>query len=161
MTKPVGSTVTIRPALLSDLETLVAIDAACFPPGIPYSAAEFRYLLRSRGVLTLIAEIGSPPRIAGFTCLGTKPGKNSALRGELITIDILPQFQRQGTGAALYLELERRFRAANGSYIQLHVAVDNEAAQQFYRHFGYRVVVRVPRYYLNRLDAWKMEKSLR
>lgn len=149
--------VAIRPACLSDLDVLVAIDNECFPTGIAYPSEEIATLLRSRSVRTVIAErIGT---VAGFAALGWLGRPNSL--GELITIDVLSQFRQQRIGYRLHGDLENWLRERGGAGIQLHVAVDNVAAIHFYERMGYRSVARVSRYYLQRVDAWRMEKRLR
>jgi len=42
----------------------------------------------------------------------------------------------------------------------LEVAVDNDAAQAFYQRHGFVRTGRIPGYYLGRIDALVMEKSL-
>ena len=161
MSLPDDSSISIRPAVLRDLERLVAIDAHCFPPGIAYPSQEIAALLRSRSVLTIVAERRREGRtaVAGFAALGWSARRGSR-HGELITIDVLPEFRREGTGWRLHGELEQRLRAGRGVSIQLHVSVANAAALNFYRRLGYRVLARIPQYYLGTIDAWRMEKLL-
>lgn len=151
------STIAIRPAGMADLDALVAIDNECFPAGIAYPLEEISLLIDSRSVRTVVAESGGT--IAGFASLGWLGRSNS--QGELITIDVLPQFRQQRIGCRLHGDLENWLRERGGAGIQLHVAVDNVAAIHFYERMGYRSVARVPRYYLQRVDAWRMEKRLR
>jgi ribosomal-protein-alanine N-acetyltransferase len=161
MTGPDASSLRIRPALLSDLEALTVIDRQCFSVGIAWPREELAALLSSESILTLVAEHSR--EVAGFTCLGWKRPRHSAvtpLQGELVTIDVLPQWQRKGIGEKLYRALEQEFHARGGVSIELHVAVDNQAAIAFYQRLRYQVIGHVPRYYLNSLDAWRMKKSL-
>lgn len=163
----------VRPAASQDLNALVAIDALCFSTGIAYPRAEMAALLHSSSVLTLVAE--SSTAIAGFAALGIYPAplpaspsrrgaqpaqSSAAIHGELITIDVLPQFRRRRVGWQLHRALEDWLRAGSGTHIELHVAVDNAGAIRFYRQLGYSVMERVPRYYMAALDAWRMEKAL-
>jgi ribosomal-protein-alanine N-acetyltransferase len=166
MTQPDSTALVVRPAVSLDLARLVAIDALCFSAGIAYPRAELAALLCAPSVLTLVAESSS--KIAGFAALGIRPaphlssaGRASAApEGELITIDVHPEFRRQGVGGQLHHALEDWLRAAEGNSIELHVAVDNTGALQFYKKLGYIITKRVPRYYLRTLDAWHMEKNL-
>ncbi len=158
---PDASTVAMRPAVLDDLEVLAAIDACCFPPGIVYPKKEIAYLLRAPAVLTLVAERSR--EILGFASLrilqrrGLRQGSR---RGELITIDVLPEFRRERVGSQLHHALEDWLRAGGGTGIELHVAVSNTAAIGFYQRLGYSVIARVPDYYLESLDAFRMEKLI-
>ncbi len=136
---------------------LVAIDAACFPAEIAYPRNEIASLLRTSTVFTLVAECG--PSIVGFAALGLVQHRGP-WRGELITIDVLPRFRRKGLGAQMHNELEKWLRVGDGASIELHVAVTNLAALHFYKQLGYRVLARIPHYYPNAIDAWRMKKSL-
>ena len=149
---------TMRPAILRDLDALTAIDALCFPPGIAYPREEIAALLRMRSAITLVAERSSV--IAGFASLRLLPPRHSSQRGELITIEVLPEFRRTRIGWQLHQALEDWLRAAAGTHIELHVAVSNTAAIHFYQRLGYKLIARVPRYYLETIDAWRMEKTV-
>jgi ribosomal-protein-alanine N-acetyltransferase len=157
MAPPDEFPVAIRPAVLQDLDTLIEIDTACFPAGIAYPREEIAALLIATPVLTIVAE--KAEAIAGFAALGWSR-RRGARHGELITIDVLPQFRREGVGWRLHGELESWLRAGGGASIQLHVSIVNTAAINFYQRLGYRTVARIPRYYLDSIDAWRMEKAL-
>ena len=157
MTLPDASSVAMRPAVLQDVDALVAIDAACFPTEIAYPREEITSLLRTSTVLTLVAECGSS--IVGFATLGLLQHCGHRC-GELITIDVLPQFRRKGLGAQMHNELEKWLRAGGGASMDLHVAVTNLAALHFYQGLGYRILARIPHYYPNATDAWRMRKNL-
>lgn len=161
MTLPDESSIAMRPAVLQDLDALVTIDAQCFPIGIAYPEEEIAALLRARSVLMIVAERAVEERrtIAGFAALGLLPRRGSR-HGELITIDVLRQFRREGVGWQLHRELEGWLRAGGGTSIQLHVSVDNTGALEFYKRLGYHVLTRIPQYYLHAVDAWQMEKLL-
>lgn len=161
MIMPDASFVAMRPAVLKDLDVLAAIDARCFPAGIAYSKKEIASLLCASTALTMVAE--RSPTIVGFASLRLLQQRHfsrRAQRGELVTIDVLPEFQREGVGQQLHQALEDWLCARQGSSIELHVAIDNTAALRFYEHLGYRIIERVPQYYLETIDAWRMEKNL-
>ncbi|HWF66330.1 MAG TPA: N-acetyltransferase [Acidobacteriaceae bacterium] len=161
MTPPDASSLVMRPAVPQDLNALLAIDNLCFPPGIAYPRHEIAILLRAPAVVTIAALL--PQGIVGFASMGFKQLRHLAqmqLRAELITIDVLPEFRRLHVGWRLHQALEEQCRIQNGKNIALHVAVENAAAIAFYQGLDYRVVERVPHYYLDSIDAWRMEKSL-
>jgi ribosomal-protein-alanine N-acetyltransferase len=160
-TMPDASPFAMRPAVLNDLDALAAIDARCFPSGIVYPIEEIASLLRATTVLTLVVERSD--QIVGFASLRLLPRsrfRDQSPRGELITIDVLPEFRRERVGWQLHRELEDWLRAGGGTSIELHVAVSNAAAISFYQRLGYSVIARVPNYYLKTLDALRMEKVL-
>jgi len=161
MTLPATSPFLIRPAVMRDADALTAIDALCFPAGIAYPRDEIVFLLRNPTITTVVAEHSAA--IAGFAALQRRQHSRSCPNsryGELVTIEVLPQFRRQMLGAQLYQTLEASLSAWGGSRMQLHVSVDNRAALAFYRCLGYRIVDRAPGYYLETIDAWQMEKNL-
>ena len=149
----------VRPAVLQDLDTLAAIDALCFPPGIAYPREEIEFLLVNPAILTLVAERSGV--ILGFAALERRRrSRRNARYGELVTIEVLPEFRGQSIGVALYRTLETRLVGWGGSSIHLHVSVENADAFAFYRRLGFRVIDRAPKYYLHKIDAWQMEKNL-
>ncbi|WP_158748462.1 N-acetyltransferase [Acidobacterium sp. S8] len=139
----------------TDLETLYRIDQVCFPLGIAYSKSELRYYLWHPKAFTAVAE--GPEGIAGF-CTGQSYLKDGTRAGHIITIDVLPEARRQGTGRLLFCAVEEHFRKEAVDSIHLEVATDNEAAQKFYSAMGYERIGRIPGYYNGKLDAVVMEK---
>lgn len=159
MTKLPEGSFSIRPAVSQDLDALAAIDALCFPPGIAYPREEIAFLLLNPTVITLVAERSGV--IVGLAALERRRRTRQAARyGELVTIEVLPELRRESIGGALYHCLEALLREWGGSSIHLHVSVENSAAFHFYQRLGFRVIDRVPKYYLRRIDAWQMEKDL-
>jgi len=159
MTKLPEASFSIRPAVWQDLDALAAIDARCFPPGIAYPREEIAFLLLNPTVITLVAERSGV--IVGLAALERRRRTRQAARyGELVTIEVLPEFRRESVGNALYQALEARLRDWRGGSIHLHVSVENPAAVAFYQRRGFRVIDRVPKYYVRSIDAWQMEKDL-
>jgi ribosomal-protein-alanine N-acetyltransferase len=159
MTRLPEGSVSIRPAVAHDLDALAAIDALCFPPGIAYPREEIEFLLLNPTVITLVAERSGT--IVGLAALERRRRtRQSARYGELVTIEVLPEFRGESIGVALYRTLESHLRDWGGNRIHLHVSIENDTAVAFYQRLGFRVVDRVPQYYLRRIDAWQMEKDL-
>lgn len=159
MTKLPEGLFSIRPAVSQDLDALAAVDALCFPPGIAYPAEEIAFLLLNPTVITLIAERSGV--VVGLAALERRRRTRQTARyGELVTIEVLPEYRRGSVGGALYQALESRLRDWGGCSIYLHVSIENAAALAFYQRFGFRVIDRVPKYYLRSIDAWRMEKDL-
>lgn len=148
---------TIRDARPEDLRELYALDQACFAPGIAYSRAELAYFLRYPGNFGLLAE--GAEGISGFAIAGTLLRQGRRL-GRLITIDVRAADRRKGVGQLLLESVEARLRERGAVILILEVAVDNAAAQSFYRRNGFQATGRIPGYYLNRIDALTMEKAL-
>ena len=149
----------IREARAEDFDELYALDQACFAPGISWSKAELGYFLKYPKNFALVAE-AEPGQIAGFAIAGTLR-RQGALLGRLITLDVQAEMRRRRVGGDLLRAAEGRLRAAGATALVLEVAVDNGSAQAFYRRQGFAETGRIRGYYLGRIDALTMEKSLR
>ncbi len=161
MKQPDVSSCEIRPAVFSDCETLVGIDARCFPAGIAYDGEEIAALLRAPNALTVVAE--QTHAVAGFASAHYRKrtrGGRVEIHGELITIDVLPEARRSHVGSRLYARLEAWLRTRQAVVLELHVAVANDSALGLYHRHGFQAIERVPRYYPESMDAWRMSKSL-
>lgn len=148
----------LRDARPGDFNALYALDQACFAPGIAWSKAEMLYFLKHGSNFAIVAE-GEGTAIAGFAIVGTFRRRGAAM-GRLITIDVHADARRKGLGNALMAAVEEKLRAAGATVIVLEVAVDNAPAQVFYERHGFIRTGRIPGYYLGRIDALAMEKSL-
>jgi ribosomal-protein-alanine N-acetyltransferase len=159
MTKLPEGSFSIRPAVSQDVDALARIDALCFPPGIAYPREEIAFLLLNPTIITLVAERSGV--IIGLAALERRRRTRQASRyGELVTIEVLPEYRRESIGDALYHRLEADLRGWGGSSLYLHVSVENGDAVAFYQRLGFRVIDRVAKYYLRKIDAWRMEKDL-
>jgi len=147
---------TIRPAQADDLDRLYEIDAACFSAGIAYPREYLSSLLCSPTSIARVAVIEG--RIVGFAVLEVRQPALKIM-GELVTIDVLEEARRQGVGQLLHASVERAVSHRGGNKIRLQVSVENESAIRFYEQLGYRTRGRIPRYYLDKIDAWWMEKK--
>ncbi|MGB6111141.1 MAG: N-acetyltransferase [Acidobacteriaceae bacterium] len=159
MTKPPEGSLSIRPAVSQDLDVLARIDVLCFPPGIAYPREEIAFLLLNPTVINLVAERAGV--IVGLAALERRRRTRQTARyGELVTIEVLPEYRRESIGGALYHRLEADLREWGGSSIHLHVSVENGDAVVFYQRLGFCIVDRVQNYYLRKIDAWRMQKEL-
>lgn len=92
MKLPEGSSFSIRPAVMRDLDTLAAIDAVCFPTGIAYPREEILFLLLNPTIMIVVAECAGI--IIGFAALERRRRtRKNARNGELVTIEVLPEFR--------------------------------------------------------------------
>ncbi|HEY4741156.1 MAG TPA: N-acetyltransferase [Candidatus Acidoferrales bacterium] len=141
---------TFRP---EDFETLYEIDQVCYPPEIAYSRRELRWYLRLPGAEGIIGERDA--QIAGFLL-----SANWEQVGHIITIDVLEQFRRLGTGSALVRESEARLARQGVTKIEIETAVNNPAAIAFWNKHGYISHGILKNYYPGGLSAYAMIKSL-
>jgi ribosomal protein S18 acetylase RimI-like enzyme len=144
----------LRPFRSCDLETLCAIDQACFPPGISYSREELGSFIAHRSSRTWVAEEGGD--IVGFLIADRQPRKV----GHIVTIDVVEPSRRRGVGSKLMDAAEQWAWEQGLRLIYLETAEDNLEAQRFYMARGYRRSRKVENYYRNGLAAWVMMKRL-
>jgi ribosomal-protein-alanine N-acetyltransferase len=155
---PIDSkTFRLREYLPADLETLYQIDQACYPRGIAYSRRMLRWYLSRRGALCIVAQGtgADEATVPGFII-----AEAHGAEGYIVTIDVLGAYRRSGVGTALLQETERRLAATGVEYVELQTATNNEAGVAFWRRHGYRDVGIAPGYYLGRIDAYLMKKTL-
>jgi ribosomal-protein-alanine N-acetyltransferase len=144
----------LRDIRSSDLEALYALDQICFDSGIAYSRSELKQILGSASDCGVIAE--SEGGIAGFAA-GYVSARGA---GHVVTLDVSPEFRRQGVGRALFDDLLERMRREGAREIRLEVEVENAPALAFYKTFGFRRSRRLIDYYGRGRAAWEMKKKL-
>ena len=143
----------IRDYKPADFDRLYEIDHAAFTEEIAYSHLELQFYLRSPKCRTLIAEQNG--EIVGFVIGCNDPRK----MGHIITIDVMPDRQRQQIGSRLLAEVERWLWQRGAEVIYLETPVDDAGAQGFYDKHGYFVLERIEGYYNDSLDAFVMMKT--
>ncbi len=134
----------LSPALLREL---TAIEYQCYPPKTRYNRATITQFLSWPGSLLVCARKGS--ELAGFQI------SNIAI-GQLITLDVAPQYQRQGIGSAILSRTLEEFRLQNVPAARCEIAVDNAPSILLHEKFGFQAVGIIPEYYENRADALVM-----
>jgi ribosomal-protein-alanine acetyltransferase len=147
--------ISIRRGTKRDLNKLISIEEKCFDSD-RFRPTHMRYLLWRPDSVVFIAEI-SKNAVGFIIAVCRKGGK----RARIHTIDVLPEFRRQGIGAALLAEIERTAIERGAEKIALEVRADNFGAKKMYRNCGYEIDHMVAGYYQDGMDALKMEKILR
>jgi ribosomal protein S18 acetylase RimI-like enzyme len=143
----------IRDYKPADFDRLYEIDHAAFTEEIAYSHLELQFYLRSPKCRTLIAE--DDGEIVGFVTGCNDPRQ----MGHIITIDVMPDRQRQQVGSRLLREIESWLWQRGADVIYLETPVDDAGAQGFYDKHGYFVLERIEGYYNESLDAFVMMKT--
>ncbi|MGH9405685.1 MAG: GNAT family N-acetyltransferase [Terriglobia bacterium] len=139
----------------ADLQTLHEIDSACFAPGISYSLGELRAFISHPRAKTWVAVEGG--EAVGFAVAQ----RVSAQETHVITIDVVAEMRRRGTGSELMEAVERWALQLKCRVISLETAEDNAGAQAFYARRGYQKFRLIKGYYGNGTAAWGMLKALR
>ena len=150
--------VRLRSFVPDDLSALYALDQICFRKGVSYSIEEMAIITGGTRSTTLIADTDTLD-MAGF-CVVHRERKSDSTLGHVITIDVHPQARKQGVGRSLMAMLLCKARDDGVRHCVLEVAVDDPGAQVFYERLGYHVTSLFRGYYMGRLDALMMEKTL-
>lgn len=145
---------TLRPYAASDFTALYELDRDCYPPGIAYSQYMLRWYLRAPGAICLLSE-SSSKEIQGFILVEAEPP-----RGHIITLDVAESARRHGLGTQLTSAAESAMAERGVATVELETRADDSIAIAFWQSRGYRAVGRIPRYYLDRIDAHVMRKTL-
>jgi ribosomal-protein-alanine N-acetyltransferase len=139
-----------------DFEAAYRLDKSCYPPGIAYSRYALREFLSASGSRAWIAE-EEQEALSGLVIVR----HIGRARAHVITLDIREDRRRQGLGSRLLATAEEWLRERGVRRVRLETAVSNEPAVAFWQKAGYQVVGTLLKYYLDRDDAYRMEKELR
>lgn len=151
------SRIALRAFHAKDLPELLRLDARCFPPLISYTRAELQFFVRHPRSTTTVAELDG--QIAGFCVVDWKLESGRKI-GHFITIDVAPELRRGGLGRRLMQMGEANLAAMGCIAITLEVAANNQGAQAFYEHLGYRQMGGIPGYYADGTNGLVMRKTL-
>ena len=144
------SQVTIEKATWRDLNALRHIERLCFPKDA-WPLWDLIGVLSLPNVVRLKAIVMG--EIVGFIAGDIRPSQRMAW---IATIAVLPDYRRQGIGAALLEACEKQLTVPN---IQLSVRASNQAAINLYQSFGYQQTDMWPAYYQGGEDALVMTKK--
>jgi ribosomal-protein-alanine N-acetyltransferase len=145
----------IETASIRHLDMLYEIEKACFKEEA-FSRQQIANLLGDYNSISLVAiEDG---RIVGFI-IGAIYVERKALGGHVLTIDVLPRYQRKGVGLRLMQAIERIFVEKDVKTCHLEVREDNLKALGLYEKVGYEKTRRLKSYY-GRADGLYLRKSL-
>jgi ribosomal-protein-alanine N-acetyltransferase len=135
--------VSIEDAVLKDLDRLYEIETECFGEEA-FTKVQIAQLLRSYNSIGLVARVEG--QIVGFA-IGDIYVDGRVLQGHICTIEVLPNFRRQGLGEKLLQEIEAIFRQKKVRASALEVREDNIPAIWLYRKLGYDTIGRLKNYY--------------
>lgn len=144
----------LRPAEADDLLGLMVLESRAFV-GDRLSRRSWRHLLKSRSARVLVAEHAGS--VVGAAVLLLRQGARTA---RLYSLARLPAPELRGLGQRLLIEVEGMATAAGAERFRLEVRCDNTDALRLYERSGYRTVARLPGYYADGGDGWRMEKPL-
>lgn len=144
----------IRPADVSDIPALVALEERCFTTD-RLSRRQFRYMLTKANAHVLVCEQGGELR--GYVLLLFSRGTSMA---RLYSIAVDESARGHGIGQALVASAEEEARERDCAYLRLEVRKDNAASIALFSRLGYKHIGEYGDYYEDHMDAWRYEKSL-
>jgi ribosomal-protein-alanine N-acetyltransferase len=118
-----------------DLDAMVALDALCFTAEFLFDRQSMLDFARARNAITVLAE-SSEDVLAGLVIVHLERAARSR-RGYVVTLDVAPDFRRQGLAGRLMDAAEQQSQAEGAAWMELHVSVINSAAILFYEGRGY------------------------
>lgn len=131
-----------RSIISADAPRLTELDKICFPPDVAYETAYFIELIESSSIQGILLEDDNDFLVGFILWSRWKRGV-----GHLITIDIEPDFRKQGIGRMLMAQMDQDCRNLEATGIMLEVSVTNSGAMEFYRKLGYHEVALLDDYY--------------
>ncbi|MCK5559255.1 MAG: GNAT family N-acetyltransferase [Thermoplasmata archaeon] len=144
----------IREAILEDVEELKKLDELCFGQQVQYDALQLLYYIIDPDSYTLIIDYNE--KVIGFIIFSTAKPAGVA---NIVTLDVHPEFRRQGIASKLLNAAEQHITALHLKTITLQVGLSNVAAQNFYKKKGYSIERTIDEYYPTE-DAYFMAKRL-
>lgn len=130
-----------RAATLRDIDALLALENACYPPHQAYSRAEYRYALATARAVNIA---WCDDEIVGFVGAFYHSGWRV---GHVFTVNVHPKARGQGLGKRLMGECERELLERGMQRVILEVNVDNKGAIALYDACGYERRQRLADYY--------------
>jgi ribosomal protein S18 acetylase RimI-like enzyme len=144
---------TMRPAELTDLDALAALEQRAFTTD-RLSRRSFRRLLAARTAALIVAELDG--RFAGYALVLFRKRTTVA---RLYSIAVVPELGGHGIGTALLTAAEDAARRRMTA-VRLEVEETNARAIRLYRRAGYRPRGRQAGYYQDGTAALRFEKPL-
>jgi [ribosomal protein S18]-alanine N-acetyltransferase len=142
----------IRPAKLTDIPALVIIEKHAFSS--PWTSEHFLYEIEQNPFSFLfVAEVDSI--IVGYIDWWL-----TFQQGQINNVAVIPQLRRKKIGETLLLDALKRLSEGGAETVTLEVRVSNLPAQKLYEKFGFKNILRKPKYYTDGEDAFLMERYL-
>jgi ribosomal protein S18 acetylase RimI-like enzyme len=144
----------IRAAALTDLDSLLALEADSFGSD-RLSARSFRHFLKAPTAACRVGEAGG--HVVAYALTMFRKGSRVA---RIYSIAVAEEARGRGLAAALLADAERIGVARGAERISLEVRGDNPAAIRLYERHGYAFKGIYPDYYEDGADARRYEKRL-
>jgi ribosomal-protein-alanine N-acetyltransferase len=147
--------VTVTKADIADLEALYNIEKECFTCEA-FSKRQVASLLKSPNALNLMAKLDG--EVVGFISVLTYKRKKHRV-AHIYTLDVAAKARKKGIGLKLLEASEQILKRSGVEECLLEVRVDNVAARELYRKFGYVEGELLKAFYPS-VDGIRMKKRL-
>jgi ribosomal-protein-alanine N-acetyltransferase len=153
---------TLRQFKPDDLEKVMHINQVCLPEN--YSTFFFMEIHERYPETFVVAEVASD--VVGYIMCRIETGLPDfgllgiTKRGHVISIAVLPEYQRKGIGEALIREAMMHMRLYKAKDCYLEVRVSNTPAISLYQKLGFETSRTVRGYYADGEDAAIMTRKL-
>jgi ribosomal-protein-alanine N-acetyltransferase len=135
---------------LEDIPSVHEIDVLSF--ALPWSEKSYQFeLTQNPTTLAIVAEL--KPEVTKSAVVGMAVVWMVIDEAHIATIAIHPDFRGIGLGKRLLAEILRQSIQQGAILATLEVRENNQAAQEMYTKFGFRVVGRRPHYYADNNEA--------
>jgi ribosomal-protein-alanine N-acetyltransferase len=81
-------------------------------------------------------------------------------KGHVISLAVLPKYQRSGVGYSLMLKAVEAMEKYDAKEAYLEVRINNEAAVNLYKKMGFEIVKKNIGYYADGESAYRMAKKI-
>jgi ribosomal-protein-alanine N-acetyltransferase len=152
----------LRPFRPDDLEKVMHINQVCLPEN--YSTYFFMELYERYSETFIVAQVAG--EIAGYIMCRIETGLPDfgllgiTKRGHVISIAVLPEYQRKGIGEALMREAMIAMKHYKAKDCYLEVRVSNSQAISMYKKLNFETSRTVRSYYADGEDAAIMTRKL-
>lgn len=128
-----------------ELDELLELERLCYAPQDAYSKEFLRFLLQ-------VSDAHLVRRYSGSRLIGFQLSHLS--RGELITLDVHPDFRHRGIGSQLLGETLAAMRRIHQDHVYCMISVENQSSIALHQKFGFEVDGVLPDYYGKGRDAY-------
>lgn len=134
----------VIPMRFEYLDQVLEIERACFKDPWPRIAflAELEHPWSWFRIVGPVSRHSGMERLEGFTICWMLPGDL-----HLLNLAVDPEYRRQGLAGMMLNHVMDNFARKGGGLVNLEVRRSNQAAQELYLSFGFKVVGRRSNYY--------------
>jgi hypothetical protein len=151
------SRLTIRRAVLADVQDILTIEHCCFELPDAFSRRQIRDLITNDRVICRVAVVDE---MVAAWCVGFARQFRHHRSGRIYNLAVDPNFRGRGVAKKLLKHVVDELAQLGSRYIYLEVRSDNSPAVRLYEQFGFRAMRPLRNYYGERLDGMSMRMTI-